>query len=372
MATKSAKLARPECAGRLFVAVLGGLLCATGVADEPELEVERLTYSVDTAAPSRDRLFQLRTEGEILDELASEFQQRYPDELFLTPIPHDDFDRADAPLLGASWFQNRNSGEARDAQGRRGDMRIENVHGLLPPKRFEAAILNEAPATRDISIAVDVRLSDASSRFGVIFRALDPDRSTTFVDQLRSNSFGFAWASTTQLAVGIVRDGTVQVLDRKSLPELREFRLTVTARGDLVTASRNGNDLLTVAGEWPGGEYVGLIGHSGSAPVSFDNFRAAPFAGVSERRSFVLSQSPFESARVPYRPIYFEHVGIERYGHHVGNLFQPALEHAAFFIDTATFPARLIAEPPWECQSSLGYCAPGQPVWPPRLAYPGW
>ncbi|MCO6454540.1 MAG: hypothetical protein J5I93_04410 [Pirellulaceae bacterium] len=59
------------------------------------------------------------------------------------------------------------------------------------------------------------------------------------------------------------------------------------------------------------------------------------------------------------KPLYFEEVQLERYGHTAGPLVQPALSAAHFFVNIAVLPYKAGIHPPHECQYALGYYRPG-------------
>lgn len=60
-----------------------------------------------------------------------------------------------------------------------------------------------------------------------------------------------------------------------------------------------------------------------------------------------------------HRPLYFEEVQLERYGHTTGPFAQPILSGAHFFANIAVLPYKMGIHPLNECQYSLGYYRPG-------------
>lgn len=60
-----------------------------------------------------------------------------------------------------------------------------------------------------------------------------------------------------------------------------------------------------------------------------------------------------------HKPLYFEDVQLERYGHSAGPLVQPIKSGAHFFLNIATLPYQFGMNPPTECQYALGYYRPG-------------
>jgi hypothetical protein len=60
-----------------------------------------------------------------------------------------------------------------------------------------------------------------------------------------------------------------------------------------------------------------------------------------------------------HKPLYFEEVQLERYGHTAGPIRQPILSGAHFFANLVTLPYQAGINPPWECRYALGYYRPG-------------
>ena len=60
-----------------------------------------------------------------------------------------------------------------------------------------------------------------------------------------------------------------------------------------------------------------------------------------------------------HKPLYFEDVQLERYGHSAGPIRQPILSGAHFFASLVTLPYQAGINPPWECSYALGYYRPG-------------
>ncbi|MDG2014055.1 MAG: hypothetical protein P8J33_11145 [Pirellulaceae bacterium] len=62
---------------------------------------------------------------------------------------------------------------------------------------------------------------------------------------------------------------------------------------------------------------------------------------------------------IRYNPLYFESVGLERYGYDCGDVVQPAFSALHFGVSLAALPFNLFRQPPWSCSYPLGYCRPG-------------
>ena len=60
-----------------------------------------------------------------------------------------------------------------------------------------------------------------------------------------------------------------------------------------------------------------------------------------------------------HKPLYFEDVQLERYGHMAGPWLQPFASGAHFFLTIPMLPYKMGLEPPNECIYALGYYRPG-------------
>lgn len=76
-------------------------------------------------------------------------------------------------------------------------------------------------------------------------------------------------------------------------------------------------------------------------------------------RSFLPASVRWTAPGHCHKPLYFEQVQLERYGHDAGPVIQPLLSSAHFFANIAVLPYKMGIHPPHECQYSLGYIRPG-------------
>ncbi len=79
------------------------------------------------------------------------------------------------------------------------------------------------------------------------------------------------------------------------------------------------------------------------------------------------SVTNWEASALAHRPLYFEHVTLERYGQTICPAAQPLLSAAHFFGTLPALPYKMGLEPPRELVYVLGYYRPGSPT--PRLRY---
>ena len=76
-------------------------------------------------------------------------------------------------------------------------------------------------------------------------------------------------------------------------------------------------------------------------------------------RNWAPSTLTWKASALCHKPLYFEEVQLERYGHTAGPIRQPFLSGAHFFLNLVTVPYQAGINPPWECQYTLGYYRPG-------------
>jgi hypothetical protein len=76
-------------------------------------------------------------------------------------------------------------------------------------------------------------------------------------------------------------------------------------------------------------------------------------------RNFQPSTFTWTASALCHKPLYFEEVQLERYGHTAGPIKQPILSGAHFFLNIAALPYKMAINPPMECQYPLGYYRPG-------------
>jgi hypothetical protein len=97
--------------------------------------------------------------------------------------------------------------------------------------------------------------------------------------------------------------------------------------------------------------YVGRVWNlPSSCGVGYD-----AYAG----RNFVPSAMQWKASGLCHKPLYFEEVQLERYGHELGPVLQPLVSSAHFFGNIAVLPYKMGIHPAHECQYALGYYRPG-------------
>ncbi len=67
----------------------------------------------------------------------------------------------------------------------------------------------------------------------------------------------------------------------------------------------------------------------------------------------------WKASALCHKPLYFEDLHLERYGHSWGPLLQPVMSGAHFFGNVLALPYKAGMDPPHECMYTLGYYRPG-------------
>ncbi len=76
-------------------------------------------------------------------------------------------------------------------------------------------------------------------------------------------------------------------------------------------------------------------------------------------RRFASTTMTWKATGVCHKPLYFEDLNMERYGHGYGCLADPFVSAAHFFVTLPVLPYKAGVELPWECIYPLGYYRPG-------------
>jgi hypothetical protein len=85
-------------------------------------------------------------------------------------------------------------------------------------------------------------------------------------------------------------------------------------------------------------------------PLGNDTFRP---------RKFLPITYTWTASGLCHKPLYFEDVQLERYGHMAGPWVQPLASGAHFFMTIPILPYKMGLEPPNECIYALGFYRPG-------------
>jgi hypothetical protein len=80
---------------------------------------------------------------------------------------------------------------------------------------------------------------------------------------------------------------------------------------------------------------------------------------AQEPRCWALTTYMWKASALCHKPLYFEQVHVERYGHAWHPCLQPVLEGAHFFASVPLLPYKMGLQTPHECVYALGYYRPG-------------
>lgn len=101
------------------------------------------------------------------------------------------------------------------------------------------------------------------------------------------------------------------------------------------------------------GPGIELVGSEGKDFPCICPLEEQDFAG----RHWAPTTYLWKASALCHKPLYFEQVGVERYGHTVP--CQGVVSAAHFFATVPLLPYHMGMNPPWECIYSLGYYRPG-------------
>ncbi|MEM6690287.1 MAG: hypothetical protein AAF664_12710 [Planctomycetota bacterium] len=76
-------------------------------------------------------------------------------------------------------------------------------------------------------------------------------------------------------------------------------------------------------------------------------------------RAWQCMAMTWKASNLCHKPLYFEDVNLERYGHTRGPILEPLYQSAHFFANIAVLPYKMGVHSPCECQYALGYYRPG-------------
>ena len=79
----------------------------------------------------------------------------------------------------------------------------------------------------------------------------------------------------------------------------------------------------------------------------------------SATRDWIPQTYTWKASSLCHKPLFFENVQLERYGHSRGPFSQPVHSVAHFFVSLATVPYQTAITPANECQYALGFYRPG-------------
>lgn len=212
--------------------------------------------------------------------------------------------------------------------------RLDDDLPPTPPKRAEQSVAN-CDLVRTFAAGTDIRnvQVNSSPEYVKTKQTMDKANDTSKKDFVEKTPYR-TWRgiSGEQIAEGKLVDlvyGTI-VIEQKDGSRLSYLQRQLSDA-----------DQVFVAESW-GIPVTCSLGDQGFAP-----------------RAFVESTVTWKASGACNKPLYFEDVDLERYGHEWGPVVQPAISTVRFFGDLAVLPYKMGIHPPNECQHPLGYHRPG-------------
>jgi hypothetical protein len=154
-------------------------------------------------------------------------------------------------------------------------------------------------------------------------------------------------------------------LDRLRLLETREWRNrrgAVIATGKMIKVQNNAVILGDDDGRETGRLPISELGEDELCYVTawWRLPAECPLGGLrTSERNWLATTYLYHASALCHKPLYFEEVQLERYGHTAGPFRQPFISGAHFVISLAALPYQMAISPPTECEYSLGYYRPG-------------
>lgn len=132
---------------------------------------------------------------------------------------------------------------------------------------------------------------------------------------------------------------TQPLLEREYAMRHHEFKEGCPTRDDLKKISELTTNIAPSEGDLPK-----------DCPIGNETFQTRSFAPIT---------FTWTASALCHKPLYFEDVQLERYGHMGGPLVQPLASAANFFLTFPILPYKMGLETPNECLYTLGYYRPG-------------
>jgi len=151
-------------------------------------------------------------------------------------------------------------------------------------------------------------------------------------------------------------------LSRQGVRQWRNRRGQVVATGQLVDVEHSSLVLVDANGTSAGRVRIDELGEDELCYLSamWDLPSECPLGGIrSASRQWLATSFEYHASALCHKPLYFEEVQLERYGHTAGPFRQPIISGAHFMISLLALPYQMGMHPPNECVYPLGYYRPG-------------
>ncbi|HMC12168.1 MAG TPA: hypothetical protein VKH44_12795, partial [Pirellulaceae bacterium] len=131
-------------------------------------------------------------------------------------------------------------------------------------------------------------------------------------------------------------------------------QMTNIQNAAIVLSDENGNEVARLPFNELGEDELCYVSALWDLPAE------CPLGGIrAAERNWLASSFNYHASALCHKPLYFEEVQIERYGHTAGPFRQPLISGAHFVLNLAMLPYHMGINPPTECQYALGYYRPG-------------
>ena len=217
---------------------------------------------------------------------------------------------------------------------------------LLEPSKLDDDLPPAPPKRADQSVANCELVRDFAA--GADIRNFQLDSSPDFVQGYQS---GNRPGSLTQET--FVKKSPIRTWRGSQGEFIAEGKLVDLVYGTVVIEQSDGKRVSYLQRKLSDGDQV-FVSEAWGIPVTcpLGDQGFAP-------RLFVDSTLTWKASGACNKPLYFEDVSLERYGHEWGPVVQPVISTVRFFGDLAVLPYKMGIHPPNECQHPLGYHRPG-------------
>lgn len=243
------------------------------------------------------------------------------------PMPSDENADANAATeKNAAEMQESNSEEKQEISASDRD----DVLSIPPQKSPEGYSCDEIRARLKTDTLDKIEL-DVTPRFGRGSKAPEA------MEQMRDEFVAAAPVRTW-------RDRSGRVLAQGKLKDWRRNRAILDVKGrevSFLVSDLSDADAAYVADSWGVPHLCGL---------EQDDFKSRQFSPIT---------MTWKASELMHKPLYFEEVALERYGHTAGPIWQPVISSGHFFANIAVMPYKMGIHPMTECQYALGYYRPG-------------
>jgi hypothetical protein len=174
------------------------------------------------------------------------------------------------------------------------------------------------------------------------------DSSPTFVDGFENEK-----NRKTSRKESFLQSASVRPWYNVDGTQVAEGRLVDIVYGSVVLETANGSRTTYLLNKLSDADQV-YVSESWGIP-----FTCSMGDGSFDARNFTATTMTWKASGACHKPLYFEEVQLERYGHEWGPLVQPAISSLNFVKNVAFLPYKMGIHPMNECQYSLGYYRPG-------------